>query len=521
LSKSSEDTLKVKLLNQLSLECYKKGEYENAFEYAKKALLTSKKTKNKKAAAIATVSIGNYYIDQSNFTKAIELYSESLAIYESIGDKEGIAGALFALGNVALNLSDNSKAIEYYSKSLVLYESINHKNGVYKVLNQLGNIFTSEGDYPKALDMYFKSLQIVERLNEKNDIASLYSNIGIIYVKQKEYEKALTYYLKNLNLNKISGNSQGLAIQYNNLGELYKDKKDYPKALETYFKGLKISESIGFIQIIPYFLSNIGDVYALYYETKNRADVLYFENGIEKMSISTSVILDSSLAIQKRAYLIDKKFGDNYHSTASLFGIAKVFFLKKKYIESIEYFKKSYAIADTLKAINEKRQSALGLYESFKKLNKFEMGLYWYEKYIEHRDTIYNEEKANVITSNEFRFAYEKKAATDSIKSSEEKKVIFAELKQEETKRYGLYGGLFFMIIFAGFVARSLRLTRKQKNIIEIKSKETEKQKEIIEEKQKEILDSIYYAKRIQQSLLPTEKYVSKSLKRLMKNGDV
>jgi hypothetical protein len=37
------------------------------------------------------------------------------------------------------------------------------------------------------------------------------------------------------------------------------------------------------------------------------------------------------------------------------------------------------------------------------------------------------------------------------------------------------------------------------------------------EEKNKSITDSIQYAKRIQQSLLPTEKYIEKSLKRLKK----
>lgn len=38
---------------------------------------------------------------------------------------------------------------------------------------------------------------------------------------------------------------------------------------------------------------------------------------------------------------------------------------------------------------------------------------------------------------------------------------------------------------------------------------------EFVEEKQKEILDSIHYAKRIQRSLLPTEKYIEKKLKEL------
>jgi hypothetical protein len=43
-------------------------------------------------------------------------------------------------------------------------------------------------------------------------------------------------------------------------------------------------------------------------------------------------------------------------------------------------------------------------------------------------------------------------------------------------------------------------------------------QKEIIE--QKEIIDSINYSKHLQQSLLPTEKYIEKTLKRLNKKNN-
>jgi hypothetical protein len=44
-----------------------------------------------------------------------------------------------------------------------------------------------------------------------------------------------------------------------------------------------------------------------------------------------------------------------------------------------------------------------------------------------------------------------------------------------------------------------------------------ELQRALLEEKQKEILDSIRYAKRIQNSLLPTDLYIHRNLKRLLK----
>jgi serine phosphatase RsbU (regulator of sigma subunit) len=82
--------------------------------------------------------------------------------------------------------------------------------------------------------------------------------------------------------------------------------------------------------------------------------------------------------------------------------------------------------------------------------------------------------------------------------------------------------GLLFVTVFSVFVFRSLKITKKQKQIIEVKSRETEEQKRIaeeqkhlVEEKQKEIIDSIQYARRIQRALITNEKYISKSLTKL------
>jgi len=65
------------------------------------------------------------------------------------------------------------------------------------------------------------------------------------------------------------------------------------------------------------------------------------------------------------------------------------------------------------------------------------------------------------------------------------------------------------------------RLVKEQNTFLEQKVKERTAevvaQKELVEEKQKEILDSIRYAKRIQQSLLPTESYIDRILGRFKK----
>ncbi|MFN8231554.1 MAG: hypothetical protein U0V03_11585 [Bacteroidia bacterium] len=53
---------------------------------------------------------------------------------------------------------------------------------------------------------------------------------------------------------------------------------------------------------------------------------------------------------------------------------------------------------------------------------------------------------------------------------------------------------------------------QKQKIILEKQKQLVEKQKNVVEEKQQEILASIRYAKKIQQALMPSSKYIKNKL---------
>jgi len=61
--------------------------------------------------------------------------------------------------------------------------------------------------------------------------------------------------------------------------------------------------------------------------------------------------------------------------------------------------------------------------------------------------------------------------------------------------------------------------SEKEAEIERLKNVELKKAYIIIEEKNKDILDSIRYAKRIQNSLLPTEVYIENALNRVMKKN--
>ncbi|MEK6615673.1 MAG: SpoIIE family protein phosphatase, partial [Bacteroidota bacterium] len=108
------------------------------------------------------------------------------------------------------------------------------------------------------------------------------------------------------------------------------------------------------------------------------------------------------------------------------------------------------------------------------------------------------------------QYEFDKKESLTKAEQEKKDAVRKEEDRREKVIRYSVIGGLALMFIVALVIFRSLRITRKQKHVIEkqkqlvdIRNKEVEEQKKIVEEKNKDITDSINYAKRIQQAKLP------------------
>jgi hypothetical protein len=78
-----------------------------------------------------------------------------------------------------------------------------------------------------------------------------------------------------------------------------------------------------------------------------------------------------------------------------------------------------------------------------------------------------------------------------------------------------LAGAMFIIMLY------NFKKTEKANIIITAQKEELDKKNQLIEEKNKDILDSIRYARRIQTSLLPTEKYIWRILNKENKSPGV
>jgi len=270
------------------------------------------------------------------------------------------------------------------------------------------------------------------------------------------------------------GNKLEIAITLGNIGIVYKEKANYPnvssverdsllkRALDYYFKGLKMAEELEAKDLTASTLGNIGSLYT---------DIGKFKEAEQEL---------------KKALAIDTAIRFRLHEENTYECLSQLYDTTAHLAES----SRQYAAA----ALN------------------YKLAMHFYKKEISLRDTLFSEENKKQLVRKEMNFDFEKKEAAAKAEQEKQAAVAAAESKKQKIVIWSVIAVLLLVAVFAGFVFRSLRLTRKQKQVIEMKSRETEEQKKIIEEKQKDILDSIRYASAIQQAVITSESYIAEHL---------
>lgn len=480
------------------------------------------KAKNDTTKCNLLVAITEYLYESKPDTviylsnKTIELVEKSLSKANNVEKRTLLMAKASALNNIGIINGEEGKmqiAIEYYLKSLNVHIENQYKLGMTSALNNLGFVYDNNGDIPKALEYYHKALKIQEEINDKEGMALTLNNLAFIYANQNEILKALEYNTKSLKYRREIGDKIGESQSLNNIGHIYEKYSDVLcankeigcagknqlLALEFYNKSLSIQTELQDKKGMAYSLNNIAILY------KDYGNPNFNGTQEEKLKDGEKIAMDyfnQSLKLQEE---INNKLGIAYicNNISNLLikqgDVKKAFFFSTRSMEiakEIGYPEIIYRNASTLKNI-------------YKIQNNFSEAFKMLELEVLMRDSIKSQTNRKAAIQKEFQYIYEKKAAADSVKVAEEKKVVTAQLKQEKTQRFALYGGLALVLIFSVFMVNRFMVTNKQKKIIEIKEQETQQQntiitqqKHLVEEKQKEILDSINYAKRIQYTLL-------------------
>jgi tetratricopeptide (TPR) repeat protein len=396
--------------------------------------------------------------------------------------------SLNSLGKEQIIKGAFQKADSFINEAVVQSEKLNFEKGLLNALLNRGVVFWYQDNYPKALDSYFKALKIAEHLNNRLLISRALANIGLVYSSKKEFTKALDYYNKALKIKQDIGDKRAVAIILSNIAQIYNDKNENINALQYYEKALKIDEIVEDNKgLIALNYAGIGSVY------KKQGD---FYNAKE---------------YYVKALNIAQTIKDKVLISSILINIGTLYFVQKNYEVAENSLQEALKTAIEIGDLNNKRDAYQQLSGVYEKINRWDLSLENYKKYVEVQDSIFNEDNTKKTVRLEMNFEFDKKETATKLEQDKKDALAIAENKKQQIIIWSVCAILLLVFCFAVFAYRSF--LQKQKAHIAISQ-----QKHIIEEKQKEILDSIHYAKRIQTALITSEKYFEKSLNKLNKN---
>jgi tetratricopeptide (TPR) repeat protein len=485
LQTEKTDTGKAIDLRNLCTRYKEMNSYDSALKYGKAALHLALDIHFKKGITSTYSELGSISEHQGNYAQALVNYSSLLKYNQENQDRKGISTAYLKIGQVNKNRGNYPEALLNYNASLKIEQELKDKAGISRAYSKIALVYYDEGNYPEALKNHLLALKLNEEIGDKSGIAGAYHNIGNIYRIQGDHKDALENYFNALHINEETKNRNWMASNYSGIATIYTDEGKYPEALKNYLACLKIKEELHDKAGVAAAYQNIGIV-----NTRQG-------NFSEALSNYSEALKIFEAQHEKRAV------------AASYCNIGEVFLKQKKFREAAEclgkaeVLSKSIRYKDALKAIYTnwtELDSAKGDYKG-----AFEN----HKQYILYRDSLDNEESRKKIIQSQMTYDFEKKEA---IASAEHKKELENQANldsQESRKQKIIIGfvafGLILVLAFALYIFRTLRVTRTQKHIIEEKIN-------MVEEKQKEILDSIHYAKRIQNALLKEEDHVSEHL---------
>ena len=272
--------------------------------------------------------------------------------------------------NEAINEANKNNNIELLPEIYRIY-------GIIKYFNN---------ELDSSLFYYQKSKKIAVGLNDELAIASVNVNIGGVFFETNEYNKALSSFLSALEIFNHKGIKENEAITYNNIGLIYNQLNKPDSALFYFNNSLQLKKELN---------NDLGQAYTLI----NMAIVEYkFMNDAQKAISYFNTALDI-LLINKDSIsisILHNEFGNFYFYRNDLIKA------KKSYSESLKYSQKVDSYKNQKLSFNMLYKIAVIEKNDKKALN-------FYQKYIDCKDTIENNEIIKNLNELKLKYETEKK----------------------------------------------------------------------------------------------------------------
>ncbi|MBC7863581.1 MAG: tetratricopeptide repeat protein, partial [Bacteroidia bacterium] len=453
---------------------------KDAIPVTDNALELSLKTGNTKGALAAKIGKGSYDFSTKNYESAEKRF-RALKIQLDTTTEEfpfERGRVYYYLARIIYDRGEPTKALSYFEKAIPLLEKSRNKRFIGVVYNMTGLSYWNLDKPEKALEFFIKSSELKRETKDSSGLAASLGNIGLVYGDLKLYDKSIKYHRESIAMNKEIGNVEGMANEYTNIGIVYYMKKTNDSAEFYVRKALELGIQEGDKNIIARCYNNLG----LVYDARNN--------------------LAAALSFYEKSLKLKEETNNPNGLSSAHVNIGAVQMKRKNFSEAEKHMKLAFEFGKTAESLERQREAAQGLFEVYEQTNKTVQALEWYKLATQLKDSVFNENNNKIIAEMNEKFESDQKDRL-IIKKNEEALAQQLKFEKEHRQNEKQKTTIIYFVVFS-LVAIVLSIImlwaflqkRKGNKVLATKNAAIEAQKQ-------EITDSINYAKRIQQAILP------------------
>jgi len=333
MAKSVGDVkLQADLLRTRGAAYMASGEFENAIDVYRQAMVSLRSVDDVSGEAEVYTSVGWAYQSLGEIPKALECYEDAQKLFIKVGNKDGQGRTSLGIGSLYQSMGKADKVEEQYIKALPIVS----RDQYARMIASVAEILQSRNQPGVAFTRYKKALSLIQPAGDSGLQGALLAGMGRCSMALGSYGEARQDFELARAKMQEAGNQRGEAGIIASIGELNywiaissptgDWKPRFSEALKDYTEALNLMRAMGDRAGEIGVLTNTGLVYdawgktsqalTYYLEALQKLDALQTSARIEEFRID---LADQSASLYQRAVLLEF----SRHHTVEAFNLSE------------------------------------------------------------------------------------------------------------------------------------------------------------------------------------------------------
>ena len=378
-------------------------------------------------------------------------------------DMEAVAVMNTGVGHSIVN--DYRTADSCYQRALELFTPQASDVARAKVWMNQWLLLAGRGLADQAKERYEQALEVAWNAGDETFKAMVLGNLGNIHLNQGDLATAVELFTDALQACEHVGDSAGMGNNLSNIGMCHGMLGELVESRRYFRRAAAIFSRVGQAQNLPRPLMNLANSYAasdpdsafFYVDSAiaatrptNDLQMRAMCMGLKSHLFRMMGQFDSTFHYQERAAELARSADDVQFVLRAELDLIGMLADQGRIPEAIAKAEEVQKMGEAVDQIQVQLRAADLLQQLYRAIGEPEKALEAYERFVTLKDSLSREENQRETFRQEYRYAYEKQALTDSLAHSAELAVKAEEVRRQKVVRNGFMGGFALVAVFAG-----------------------------------------------------------------------